>query len=246
MSQHALDRSLRSIAMVLLMAVVPPAAASELRAFSATYDVYIDGKAQGRSDMRLVEESPGHWLHTVEAKGTSGLARLSGFAATQTTRFQMLDGRPRLLSAQSKSEVLIRSREVNTEFDWEAGVARWEGDLKEHERAPTPLADRVVNAGLLNVLLAIDSATAPAASRLEYRLYERGSAEAVDYTVGTVAKTKVPAGTYDTVRLRGERPAKKRVITAWYAATLPPTPVRLRQVEEGKPSYELKLVSLTL
>ncbi|MGQ0800886.1 MAG: DUF3108 domain-containing protein [Pseudomarimonas sp.] len=245
MTHRAFYLTLSCFGIAMLIAGATSANASELRAFTATYDVYIDGKAQGRSDMRLVEESPGQWLHTVEAKGTSGMARLSGFAATQTTRFQMIDGRPRLQSAQSKSELLIRSREVNTQFDWEAGVARWEGDLKAHERAPTPLADRVVNAGLLNVLLAVDSATAPAASRLEYRLYERGSAEAVDYTVGTLAKTKVPAGTYDTVQLRGERPAKKRVITAWYAANLPPTPVRLRQIEEGKPSYELKLVTLT-
>ena len=244
MTRNAFTWSRSFIGLAMLIGSTAPYA-SELRAFTATYDVFIDGKAQGRSDMRLIEEAPGQWLHTVEAKGTRGMARLSGFAATQTTRFQMIDGRPQLQNAQSKSELLIRSREVNTEFDWEAGVARWEGDLKDDQRAPTPLADRVVNASLLNVLLAIDSASAPAASRLEYRLYERGSAEAVEYTVGPVAKTKVPAGTYETVQLIGKRPAKQRVITAWYAANLPPTPVRLRQIEEDKPSYELKLVKVT-
>ncbi len=250
MSRYAFAWPLHGTGRLLLMSVITLSVvasvdASELRAFEATYDVYIDGKAQGRSDMRLLEETPGHWLHTVEAKGTSGLARLSGFTATQTTRFQIVDGRPRLHSAQAKSEYLIRSREVNTQFDWEAGVARWEGDLNDDQRASTPLSERAVNAALLNVLLAVDSTAAATTSKLEYRLFERGSAEVVDYVVGPAATIKVPAGEFEAVPLRGERPAKKRVITAWYAANLPPTPVRLQQIEEGKPSYELKLVSVT-
>jgi hypothetical protein len=233
------------LAAAVLLASLP-AMANGLRSFSADYDVLIDGKAQGRSRMSLVEESPGAWLHTVEAKGTGGLARLAGFAALQTTRFAVVDGRPQLRSATSSSETLIRRREVRTEFDWDAGLARWEGDLKDHQRAPTALSADAVNAPLLNLLLALDSRSATPGTQLHYRLFERGSADPVDYTVGPAERVSVPAGDFDAVLVRGERPQKKRVLSAWYADTPAPTPVRMLQVEEGKPTYELRLAAVQL
>ncbi len=224
---------------------VSTAQASELRPFKAIYDVYINGKIQGESEMSLVEESPDLWLHTVEAKGTRGIARMSGFAATQTTQFREINGRPQMQSAMSRSELLIRSRAITTTFDWQSGVARWEGDLKADRRSPTPLTDDAVNAGLLNLLLAVDSAKAEPSAVLRYRLFDRGSADDVDYVVGKTEAINVPAGTFDAVSLLGNRPSKNKVITAWYAAALPPTPVRLLQIEKDKPSYELQLRSLS-
>ena len=231
--------------LLAIVASVGIAHASELQPFKATYDVYIDGKVQGESEMSLIEESPGLWLHTVEAKGTRGLARMSGFAATQTTRFREVNSRPQMQSAMSRSELLIRSREINTTFDWKSGFARWEGDLKDdRRRRPTPLTDNAVNAGLLNLLLALDGAKAEPSAVLRYRLFDRGSADDVDYLVGKPEAVKVPAGTFDAVSLLGNRPSKNKIITAWYAAALPPTPVRLLQIEKDKPSYELRLRSV--
>lgn len=238
---------LKRIGTALLCTVVSVGAANsnELQPFKATYDVLIDGKLQGESTMSLVEESKGNWLHTVVAEGTRGMARMSGFAATQTTRFHETSGRPQMLSAMSRNELLIRTREVNATFDWSAGLARWSGDLKPDRRAPTPLAADAVNSALLNLLLAIDSADAQASSVLRYTQYERGSSDPVNYVVGNAEAVKVPAGTFDAVTLRSDRPEKNKTITAWYAASLPPTPVRLVQTEKGKPSYELRLRSIS-
>jgi len=232
--------------LVAMLSVAGVAVAKDLRAFTASYEVFIDGKSQGLSEMRLSESSPGQWLHQIESRGTRGMARLSGFAASQSTRFELVDGRPRIASATSRSELLVRTREVQSSFDWDAGVVRWSGDLKPHERAPTPLTPDAVNANILNLMLAIDSRSAAPSSVLRYRLFERGSVDEVDYRIDGRESLTVPAGTFDAVRLRGERPSKRRVITAWYAADLPATPVRLLQVEEGKSSYDLRLSKLTV
>lgn len=230
---------------LLLMAVVLPASAVELRAFSASYDVYIDGKQQGRSSVSLIEENPGQWRHLMQAEGTHGLARLSGYGMRQDSRFRLVDGRPRLQSAESRSEVLVRSRTIRTLFDWDAGVARWEGDVKPDQRGPIALSPDAANGALLNMLLALDGSHAPAGTELRYRLLERGDADDLSYVVGASELVEVPAGRYRAVSLRGERPEKNRVTTAWYAAELPPTPVRLLQVEPGKSSFELRLASLS-
>ncbi len=233
------------VSAVLLALSIDLASAVELQPFTATYDVLIDGKPQGRSTMRLEQTAPGQWRHTIEAKGTAGLARLSGFASSQVSHFDLVNNRPRLLDALARSEMLVRSREVRTTFDWQAGLARWDGDLKPDQRAPLALSDNAVNAAVLNLLLAFDSASAAPGARLDYRLFERGAADPVDYIVGTAETVTVAAGEFSAVRVRGERPAKQRVVTAWYAADLPPTPVRMTQVENGKPSYELRLAAVS-
>ena len=80
---------------------------------------------------------------------------------------------------------------------------------------------------------------------LRYQLFDRGSVSDIDYVVGELASIVVPFGKMQARELRGERPKKKRVISARYSAGLPLTPARLMQVEEGKPSYELRLASLS-
>lgn len=229
---------------LLLMACALPASAVDVRAFSASYEVLIDGKPQGRSNVTLVEESPGVWRHLMQAEGTRGLARLSGYGMRQDSRFRLVQGRPQLQSAESRSEVLVRSRTIRTLFDWDAGVARWEGDVKPDQRGPIALSPDAANGALLNMLLALDVSQARAGTELRYRLLERGDADELRYVVGGREAIEVPAGRYQAVAVRGERPEKQRVTTAWYAADLPPTPVRMLQVEAGKSSYELRLASL--
>lgn len=222
-----------------------PVAAVELAPFHATYEVYLDGKPQGRSTMALVHEARGRWRHSIEAEGTRGLARLSGYGLRQHSRFRVVDGRPRLDSADVHSEVVLRSRDIRTVFDWDAGVARWEGDVKADQRGPLPLSPDAANGALLNLLLALDSARVEPGHTLRYRLLERGDADELDYVVGAKETVEVPAGRYAAIVVRGDRPEKQRVTTAWYAPGLPPTPVRVLQREKGRDKFELRLVSVS-
>lgn len=225
--------------------LAPPVLALELQPFSARYDVYIDGKLQGQSTMTLAEVSPGQWRHDVTAEGTRGLARLAGFEASQTTWLQVTDDRPRIASADSVSENLLRTRRERVVFDWSQRQASWEGDLKANQLGPVALTDAAVNAPLLNLLLALDSRDARQGDVLRYQLLDRGAVSDIDYVVGEIDSIVVPFGKLEARQLRGDRPQKKRVISAWYSAGLPLTPARLMQVEEGKPSYELRLSSLS-
>lgn len=236
-----------SVLLVVLLVLLAPTvavSAADLAAFSARYEVYLDGKPRGDSRMMLREESPGRWLLSVDAQGSGSLARLSGYSLHQETRFDLVDGRPRLLSGLTRRENRLGRREVSTIFDWRSGEASWSGQVEVRERGPLPLSADAVNAPLLNLLLALDGRDARPGEVLSYRLLDRGEADRVDYVRGALEPVQVPAGRYLAAPLSGERPSRQRRTTAWYAAELPPLPVRMVQTEPGKPSYELRLAAI--
>lgn len=238
-------RRARALAVLALAAAACGAAATELQPFEARYEVWLDGKRRGESTMHLQQLPDGSWEHQVEAAGTNGLAALAGAGARHSTRFRLLEGRPRLLEAMTTSEVALRRRSTRTVFDWERGSAHWEGDVKPDQTGPIPLQPGATTSALVNVLLGMSAAGAPPGSVLSFPLYDRGRVREQDYRFGVPETIQVPAGEFRAIPVVTERSDKPRTTTLWFAANLPPTPVRMLQSEKGQPKYELRLVQLT-
>jgi hypothetical protein len=225
--------------------LVPGAAlAAVLQPFEARYEVWLNGKRQGESTISLLQLPDGRWRHRLDAAGTAGLARLAGAEAQQDSDFSLVGDRPRLEAARARSEAALRKREVRTEFDWQRGEARWDGDVKADQRGPLPLEPGATNGPLLNMLLALDVPKAAAGARLSYPLFERGRLDHQEYRVGALETVQIPAGRFEAVPVVNERPSKQRYTTLWFAPGLPPTPVRMLQLENGKPKYELRLIGV--
>jgi hypothetical protein len=229
---------------LLAAALALPATALPLQAFEARYEVWTDGKRRGESTMHLKPLVDGRWEHQVDATGTEGMARLAGAGARQVSRFRIVDGQPQLQEAVADSEMVMRRRQIRTVFDWEAGTARWEGDVKSDQVGPLALEPGATNGPLLNLLLGLNVAITPPGSVLSYPLFERGRATRQDYTIGIAEALRVPAGEFRAVPVVNVREPKKRRTTMWFAPELPPTPVRMLQTENGKPKFELRLVSV--
>jgi hypothetical protein len=229
---------------LLAVAFAFPAKAHQVEPFQAHYEVWIDGKRRGESTMQVRALADGGWEHRVDAAGTSGLARLAGAGARQWSRFRIADGELRLQEAETDSEVAVRRRSVRTVFDWQAGQARWEGDVKPDQRGPLPLESGATNAPLLNLVLGLDITRVAAGTVLSYPLYERGRLTRQDYLIGPAETVQTPAGSFEARTAVTERPSRQRTTTMWFAPGLPPTPVRMLQTENGKAKYELRLVAL--
>ncbi|HPF74754.1 MAG: DUF3108 domain-containing protein [Rhodanobacteraceae bacterium] len=213
--------------------------------FTAHYAVYMDGQQRGESTIRLERTDRGSWRYSVSAEGTSGMARLAGFEADDRSEFDIgADGELRLQWMESRSKALFKSRKVSADFDWSERLAIWSGDLKDDRRAPTPLSDKAVNSSLLNLALALDAAKAGDNQVFRYQMLDRGSSKEVEYVAQRMASVEVPAGRFEARPMRRDRRDKDRVVTAWYAPNLPPTPVRLLQTDNGKPRYELRLLRI--
>ncbi|MEZ5464978.1 MAG: DUF3108 domain-containing protein [Lysobacteraceae bacterium] len=216
---------------------------TRLEPFTAHYAVYMDGKQRGESTIRLQRTDNGSWRYSVSAEGTSGMAKLAGFEADDESEFRVdKDGSLRLQHMQSRSHALFKTREVRADFDWERRLANWSGDLKDDRRAPTVLTDRAVNSSLLNLALALDAEGAGDGQIVAYQMLDRGGSKPVEYVAHPLTEINVPAGRFQTRPLRRDRQDKDRVVTAWYSAELPPTPVRMLQTDRGEPKFELRLL----
>lgn len=226
-----------------LAAQAAPPRAIALEPFRAVYEVRHEGKRRGESTLELQRTDDG-WRYTLDAEATRGLARLSGFAARQVTEFRIVDGRPRLLRSLSRNTVLLREREVLATFDWSTGDARWTGDVKPERRGPVPLGKAPLNAHLLNLVMAVDIRGQAPGDLLRYRVLERGRADRAEYRVGEPEPLQVPFGTFHAIPATSIEPEKRRTTTAWYGPGLPATPLRVLQVRDGKPRFELRLLRI--
>jgi hypothetical protein len=231
------------LAALALCAALPAAAAPQW--FRAEYEVHVNGKPAGESVIELIPSAAGRWQYRIHATGTRGLARFARFSTAQIASVDFPDGRPRLLSAEMQSRSLLRDRDVQLEIDWESAQVRWMGDIQQDEPTQRPLDGRPATGSSLNLQLAFDARTATPGQRVDYVLHDRGRRRDLDYMAGQPETVEVPAGRFTAIPMRGERKDKQRVTIAWYDPTLPPTPVRVLQTEQGEQKYELRLRSLT-
>ncbi|MFN7784470.1 MAG: DUF3108 domain-containing protein, partial [Lysobacterales bacterium] len=205
------------------------AQAGALEPFTARYEVLRDGKAQGEAVMRLERIDGAQWRFTSDVRGTSGMARLSGFEMTESTDFDALpDGRLKPLSARSEGGISLRRRSIGTEFDWSAGEVRWNGDAKPEHRGPAPLGADTVNPQILNLALA-QRLRAGADGVIRLDMVNRGDSDPVEYRVRGRESVSVPMGQREAIALHHRRTDKDREITLWIDPSLPPAPLRVLQ-----------------
>jgi hypothetical protein len=220
-------------------------AAAALEPFVARYEVLRDGSSQGEAEMRLERIDGARWRYTTEVRGTSGMARLSGFSMREVTELTEVDGRLQPQTASAEGGISLRRRSVQTAFDWTAGEVRWSGDVKDDQTGPAPLSARTVNPQLLNLALAQGVRDgAEAGSTLSFDLVNRGDSDTVEYRVRGEEDVQVPIGERAATTLHHRRTDKDREITVWIDPQLPPAPLRVLQRDDGKDSYELRLIEV--
>lgn len=233
-----------AMATLALAAQAAQAQADALQPFTARYEVLRDGKSQGEAVMRLERLEGQRWRFASDVRGTSGMARLSGFEMRETTEFELLEnGRLKPLSARSSGGVSLRRRSIDTAFDWSAGEVRWSGDAKPEQRGPAPLGADTVNPQMLNLALA-QRLRAGAEGTIRLDLVNRGDSDPVEYVVRGREPVDVPMGRREAVALHHRRTDKDREITLWIDPSLPPAPLRVLQREDGADAYELRLIEL--
>ncbi len=220
----------------LLAAAAMPALAVE--PFTAQYDASYMG-LNAEATMQLAAEGSDRWKYSLNLAGAG--ARLE-----QTTVFETRGDQLRPLSSVDSQRgesglaaMLMKRRDVNATYDWNASEARWSGDVKDDQGGPVKLQAGDMDAMLLNLVLVRD--VQAGRTPLRYRLvedgrvkrqvFERQGTEAVTIGGETKQATKV-------VRTDG-----RREIIAWIVDDMP-VPARLLQRRDGKDQIDLRLQSL--
>lgn len=231
-----MTRLLTATGAALLAFAALPALAVE--PFTATYQAnYMGMRAQ--ANMSLARESGNRWTYGMQVAGAG--ARLE-----QSTTFEA-DGeqwRPVSSSDSQRGEsglaaMLMKNRELNTTYDWNAGEARFAGDVRDGQAGPVRLQAGDLDGMLMNLVLVRDVQAGK--SPLRYRLVEDGRAKRQLFERQGTEQVTVGGRSMEATKV--VRTDGRREIIAWIVDDMP-VPARLLQRRDGKDHIDMRLQSV--
>lgn len=209
-----------------------------LEPFVASYEVFRDGKPLGDATMQLVDQTDSRWRVDLTIRGTRGLFGLAGINAGQSTVFDVVGQTYRPLTQATSTKAIFTHRESIGTYDWSAGSARWQGDVKETRAGPVALRDGDMSGLLINLAVIRDAA--PGKS-LHYRFVDNGRTREHHYVVADERESISIAG-IDYMAMRVDRIEEGDEETVIWVVSDVPTPIRMLQREGGVDTYDLRLV----
>lgn len=223
--------------LVLLTATLGwSAAAFALEPFVAQYDVFRGGSKLGEATMRLSNTEDARWRIDLTMRGT-GLMRIAGINAEQSTVFDVVGDTYRPLSQATLRRAVFTRRQTTGVYDWSAYQARWQGDIRKTRRAPVPLEPGDMSGLLINLAVIRDAQPGRA---LDYRFVDDGRMREHRY-IAAAEPEPVSLGELSYNALRVTRMQGGADETMLWVVDGVPTPVRLLQRENGEDTYDLRL-----
>ena len=209
-----------------------------LEAFVARYTVTNGGRALGEATLQLVRQAP-RWRVDLTMSGT-GLFRLAGINAEQSTLFEDLGETYRPLSQATVRKTLFTRKKTVGTYDWRSRSARWTGDVKDKRRAPVALQDGDMSGLLINLAVIRDAVPG---RTLHYRYVDNGRVREHRYAVAEeLEPISVGELRYNAMRVsRIEDANAQGDETVIWVASGVPTPIRMLQREDGEDTYDLRL-----
>jgi hypothetical protein len=224
--------------LVGLMLAGSAAPAWALEPFVASYQAYNEGKLAGSASMKVAPKAGSQWQIDLNVKGTRGFARLAGLNIEQSTVFDVEGDQFRPLSQATVRHALFMGKEMVGTYDWKAGTAQWQGDIKKNRRAPLPLQPGDLSALLMNLAVIRDAAPG---RQLDYRVVDNGRIREYQYQVSPEPEN-VTVEDLSYSALRVSRANGGNDETIFWVADGVPTPVRILQRENGQDGVDLRLV----
>lgn len=220
---------------------VPVATASKvepLTPFVASYEVFRGGKALGEATMQVVALPASRWRVDLMVRGTRGVFGMAGVNAEQSTVFDAKGETYRPLTQATVNKTVFTQKKTIGVYDWPAGSARWQGDVKETRTGPLALQGGDMSGLLINLSVIRD---AEPGKTLHYRFVDNGRVRDHRYVVADDLESVSVAGIgYTAMRVeRVEDGTEETVI--WVVKDVP-TPIRMLQREDGVDTYDLRLV----
>lgn len=211
--------------LVLCLASLP--ALASLAPFKADYRAsYMGVTADG--SMQLERAGEHNWRYTVQVRNQVADLR-------QSTEFDVAGGHYRPLRSTDSANLVFKRRTVNARYDWAAGQAHWEGDVKADRRGPVALQAGDMDALLINLAIVRDLA---AGKPLSYRMVDEGRVKTLRYTVQGKETLTVGGRRIEVTRVARTDGDKQQI--AWISPEYP-VPLRLLQRRKGHDELDLTI-----
>lgn len=231
-----MNRLLTATGAALLAVAALPALAIE--PFTATYQAnYMGMRAQ--ANMNLAQEGGNRWKYDLQVAG-------AGARMEQTTTFEANGEQWRPVSSSDSQRgesglaaMLMKNRELNTTYDWNASEARFAGDVRDGQSDPVKLQAGDLDGMLMNLVLVRDVQAGK--SPLRYRLVEDGRAKRQVFERQGTEQVTVGGRSMEATKV--VRTDGRREIIAWIVDDMP-VPARLLQRRDGKDHIDMRLQSV--
>ncbi len=210
--------------------------ATAVEPFVAEYDVLRGGSTLGAATMQVTRSDAARWRVDLTMRG-SGVYRLVGINAEQSTVFDTVGDTYRPLSQATVRRTAFMRRTTTGLYDWSSNRARWQGDVKKTRQAPVPLQPGDMSGLLINLAVIRD---AQPGRTLDYRFVDDGRVRQHRYVVAQ-APEPVAVGDISYNALRVTRVQGGSDETVIWVVSGVPTPIRMLQRENGQDTYDLRL-----
>jgi len=209
-----------------------------LEPFVASYEVFRGGKSLGEATMQVVSLPARRWRVDLMMRGTRSLFAMAGVNAEQSTVFDANGETYRPLTQATLNRTVFTQKKTIGVYDWRAGSATWQGDVKESRKGPLALQNGDMSGLLINLAVIRD---AEPGKTLPYRFVDNGRVRNHRYVVADEPESVLVAGIgYSAMRVdRIEDGNEETVI--WVVKDVP-TPIRMLQREDGVDTYDLRLI----
>lgn len=226
--------------LTLLAGAAAAAAAYEPPSFVARYDVHHSGAKVAETTLSVHEDDEaGIWeiRSVTEPRGLAALIRFGD--VVEVSRF-VVDGDTLVPRAYRFDDGTRKGRRNSAiEFDWAIGSAlsRYKG-----VDAALPIDGGEMDRLLLQLAVMRDLAR----ERLpaSYALIDRNERKRYEFTLIGRERIKTPAGRFDTVKVRRQRPGSTRATIVWASRDHDFLPVKMVQLKDDRPNAVLTLVRL--
>ena len=226
---------------VFLAFATPAAGATWLpEPFTANYEVHHSGARVGETTLNL-SHSPdsSHWEFSsrTQPRGLAALIRRRDVVETSLFSVDPYGLHPRSYYFDEGSSKGKRNSRI--EFDWssDSAIGQYKGETRS-----IPLAAGMIDRLLAQLVLMRDMAN----DRLPqtYAIVDRNEVKEYDVRVVGEEMMPTPAGQFDTIKLRRQRPGSSRATLIWAAPELGYLPVKMVQLKDERPNVVLTLTDV--
>ena len=159
----------------------------------------------------------------------------------ETTKFELVDGRPRPLEYQLRNSISSNERNGSYTFDWEENRA-----IGIYKNRPVELDIKpgTIDRAILPLVLMNDLRND--ALRDEYMILDRDEVSKIAINYEGQERIQLPYGSYDTIVLRHLSPNRKEVSILWFAPALDYLLVKMESYDNGKSVFSAELRQLMI
>jgi hypothetical protein len=206
--------------------------------FVATYDAKIK-IAGGKVRLSAQQNDDGNYTFSYETLPGKLIRMFTSGELTETTVFEVIDGRPRTLEYTLTNTIGSKPRNGRVTFDWDIGKVT--GNYKD-KAINAPLPENAVDRAMLQILLMADLRNDNLQS--QYATWHKNKFEPVIVEQLGRETVKTELGTFDTLVLRYSNEDGSSDTRLWCAEELGYLPVRIEARDEGSKVMDARLISI--